>query len=493
MLKTKNVILKWNKTYNTWYKDKFYIFTKWGDEFEVKVEDLPDGSHERVSIECDGCGKLLENVDWQNYKKYVKEDGRYYCQKCANNGYKKYVSFYEWCYDNLPKEEADWIIARWDDELNIDKDGNKLTPKDVTYSSHGLNQKGYWFKCLDHPEHKSEQKSINSFTSGSRGSITCNQCNTITVTHPHLVKYFVNKEDALKSYGSNKKVPMRCPDCGYEKTIAVSTLILVGFGCHRCGDGIPYTEKFIFSIFEQLNKKFISQLTKTIFDWCKKYRYDFYIDDINGIICECHGLQHYEENINWKSTLQDVQENDKEKEILAKENNIKNYIILDCRYSNMEWIKNSVMNSELPLLLNFKESHIDWLKCEEFGSSNFLKIVCNLWNDGIKNTTEIAEILKVSRGTIIRYLKQGVKLGWCDYNSEEQSKNNLILMTQKILRKIICLTTDEVFNSITEASIKYKVTVSNISRCCRHKRKHAGKLNNEIKLAWMYYDEYLLI
>ena len=44
---------------------------------------MSDGSHALVDIECDGCGKLLINVKWQRYKKYQKEDGKYYCQGCS--------------------------------------------------------------------------------------------------------------------------------------------------------------------------------------------------------------------------------------------------------------------------------------------------------------------------------------------------------------------------------------------------------------------------
>jgi hypothetical protein len=37
-------------------------------------------------------------------------------------------------------------------------------------------------------------------------------------------------------------------------------------------------------------------------------------------------------------------------------------------------------------------------------------------------TTEIGNIMKLNRGTIVRYLKEGTKLGWCYYNFKEEMK-----------------------------------------------------------------------
>lgn len=413
-------------TNNAKYYEDLYIIPKWidkqnkekvkrGTKILVKVEDLPSRSNVFIDVECDGCGKELNNIKWSNYQRSIKEDGKYYCQKCAHSGNKKWMSFYEWCYLNLPKEDADNILLRWDYELNIDKDGQTISPSDIVYSSEGLNRYGYWFKCLDHPEHKSEQKRIVKFTFGFKGSITCNQCNSISITRPDLAVFLVNKNDMYKySVGSNEDISMKCPDCGYEKEMRIPTLIKYGFGCNRCGDHFPYGEKFFANFLEQLvGNDFKIQLNKKNFKWCDKYKYDFYINKINGI-CEVGGLQHYKENTNWEMSLKEVQDNDKCKEKLAKDNGIDNYIVLDCRISALEFIKNSIMQSNLPKLLCFKEDDIDWLKCHEAGCSNLVKSVCTLWVNGIKNVRAIADELKINRTTVARYLKRGATLDWCD-------------------------------------------------------------------------------
>jgi ribosomal protein S27E len=415
----KNQTIKWyeNKGYNIPRRKNINgkYTMKIGTKIKVKVEDLTFKSGALVDVKCDGCGKELIGMKWVDYKRYVHKDGKYYCNKCAQAGFKQWVSFYDWCYLNLSKDEADKIMLRWDYKLNISKKGKILTPKDITHGSNGLNAKGYWFKCLDHPEHESEQKNINGFTNLIINNISCAQCNSISITHPHLIKYLINKKDALKySRGSNKKVPMKCPECGHEKKINFNNLINSGFGCPSCSDHIPFTEKFLFNFLEQLKKNFQIQLTKITFKWCNSYRYDFYINDINCII-ETHGLQHYEEKRgNW-GDLAEIQKNDKDKEELAKENNIENYIILDCRYSELDWIKSSIMKSKLPQLLNFKENDIDWFKCYEYACSNLVKTICDLWNSE-KNIVRIVEKLKLCRSTIRKYLKQGAKLNWCNYD-----------------------------------------------------------------------------
>ena len=54
---SKTVKVKWHPTNKKHYEELGYIFTKWGDEFEVKVEDLTKGSTVMVKYECNRCGQ----------------------------------------------------------------------------------------------------------------------------------------------------------------------------------------------------------------------------------------------------------------------------------------------------------------------------------------------------------------------------------------------------------------------------------------------------
>lgn len=58
MLFSKFVKLRWGTKERKYYIEKGYKFTKWKDEFIIKVEDLPRYSQVRVLIKCDYCGRL---------------------------------------------------------------------------------------------------------------------------------------------------------------------------------------------------------------------------------------------------------------------------------------------------------------------------------------------------------------------------------------------------------------------------------------------------
>ncbi|HBI91157.1 MAG TPA: hypothetical protein DDY58_01255 [Terrisporobacter glycolicus] len=98
-------------------------------------------------------------------------------------------------------------------------------------------------------------------------------------------------------------------------------------------------------------------------------------------------------------------------------------------------------------------------------------------------------------------------LEWCTAreNTVHAYKNRLIdkekkaeqqrkLLKGKKIRskKIVCITSGEFFDSIIQASNKYNVSDSDISKCCKEIRKSAGRhpVTGE-KLVWMYYKDYI--
>jgi len=59
-------------------------------------------------------------------------------------------------------------------------------------------------------------------------------------------------------------------------------------------------------------------------------------------------------------------------------------------------------------------------------------------------------------------------------------------------KKIICITTGEVFDYITQASEKYNINKGHIGGCCMGRNKTCGKLEDGTKLVWKYYEDYLI-
>ena len=236
---TKSVKVKWNAKNKKHYEELGYIYTKIGDEFEVKVEDLTKGSNVKVEYICDNCGDK-KSITFNNYNRVVKEDRKTYCNKCSILLYgvknqkrtklSKSKSFYDWCVENNRQD----VLDRWDYELN------NCSPKDISYGS----KISKWFKCLKHTEHKSELKNINCFTNGEISSIECNQCNSIgqyiidNYGQEFLWKVWSDKNNISPfdiSFGSHKKVWWNCLDNkhgDYTRECCVS--IICKFRCPKC-------------------------------------------------------------------------------------------------------------------------------------------------------------------------------------------------------------------------------------------------------------------
>lgn len=117
------------------------------------------------------------------------------------------------------------------------------------------------------------------------------------------------------------------------------------------------------------------------------------------------------------------------------------------------------------------------LMCEEIGIPFNAKIydICNkvrgaktyygyhfLWHD---------DYLRMSKDDINEYLE------YCD--------------TSPSSRKVICITSGKIFVLCKYAEEYYKISTSNIIKCCRGRQKSAGKLQDGTKLQWMYYEDFL--
>jgi hypothetical protein len=89
MIIDKTVYVKWYYITKEHYEKLGYIFTKYNDVFEVKVQDLTIGSHINIKCTCDNCG-VEKNIKYQTYIKNTKNlTEEYYCKKCNNIKNKK--------------------------------------------------------------------------------------------------------------------------------------------------------------------------------------------------------------------------------------------------------------------------------------------------------------------------------------------------------------------------------------------------------------------
>lgn len=315
--------------------------------------------------------------------------------------------------------------------------------------------------------------------------------NDSLTTNPELIKFVVNPTDfETKSVGSNKMVKAKCPDCGHIKNISLHNLLVNGIACPKCGDGISFANKFMFNLLEQCKFDFENEKK---FEWSNNKVYDIYISSLSMII-ESHGKQHYSKygfiSLGGKGIEEEIK-NDKEKKCLALENGIKEYIEIDCYNSTLDYIKNSIIESNLLDMLNVREEEIDWEQCLEFASKNFVKEVARIFDsDSNITTTEIGEMYGLTKQTIIHYLKTATKIGWCNYNPKNEMKRIGAMNGHSKSQKVICYEHSDIVyenalqckNSLNE-KYNYGLEENNIRNNCRYKQAHHKKLH------FFYYEK----
>ena len=279
----------------------------------------------------------------------------------------------------------------------------------------------------------------------------CKGENDLWTTHPHIAKLLKNPKDGYKyMYGTNTKLDFICPNCGtliHKKPYLLlnnhNKIICI------CSDGFSYPEKFLYNFLKQLDIDFVYQLSSVIYEWCGKYKYDFYITKLNLII-EVHGRQHYDGVM--FCDPKDVQKNDKDKYDLAINNGC-NYCVIDARLSEQEYIINSIKNSILADI--FDISNIDWQRCNEFASNSILYDIVDLWNSESKNVQYISDKLKISDLTTYRYLERGNELNLCEFNKKEYVKYAKIKAHKGKIpvnaKQVMSVETGKKYKSIAEA------------------------------------------
>jgi hypothetical protein len=325
----------------------------------------------------------------------------------------------------------------------------------------------------------------------TNGGHKVNNDNCLWATHPEIAKLLKYPDSGYElSYGSDKKEVFICDKCGHEQSKSVWSVVNFGLTCSRCADGYSYPEKFLISLLSDLNLEFETQ---KVFKWSKnvthenkklsgKKRYDFFLPEPFNMIIEVHGMQHYEEGFyaEESKSLEEEQLNDKIKMNLAIENNISNYIVIDCRYSNIEWMKDHILNSKLSTL--FDLSNVDWNKCNEFTLTSMIKLACDLWEVGIKSTLEISKITKLARNTVTKYLKLGVEMGICDYEPSKQTGS--LLDVTPVVQTSLSGKFIARYSSMAEAAKETGIKKGTIWACCKGKMKSIGDHR------WFYKEEY---
>lgn len=330
-------------------------------------------------------------------------------------------------------------------------------------------------------------------------AVCCNQqivkgFNDIATLDPEIASWFTNKEDTyIYTCHSNKKVDFTCPTCGHQMKKSLNQVSADrDLRCPVCKDGISYPNKFIFNSMLQIEDKLDFLDREHQPEWCKfpfkDYErqgiYDIYFG-INGkeYIVEMDGGFHDKYNHMSGQTVEESHYIDSQKDLLAEQRDI-HVIRIDSNYKGFEdryeYLRNNIENSELkdilPLdLIDFDEANIK-------SQNSLLVETCKLWDKGYKACEIIAE-LHIPECSVSTYLKTGQKYGLChNYSARESYRRSTG-------RKVICINTREIFDTIRDAEKHYKV--DGIGNCCEGKTHSAGKHKiTKEKLFWLFYEDY---
>jgi DNA-directed RNA polymerase subunit RPC12/RpoP len=437
------------------------LFDEWdfvkNDLIGLDVYTVSYGSGKMASWKCMKCGSSYERT----IEKTVQ------ALQCS------YCSGYKVNHTNSLANKKPQIASEWHPIKN-----GELTPHDVTC---GRAVSVWW---LGECGHEWKATILKRAGRGDKCPFCSNKriligFNDMWTTNPELASQLADLEDGYKyTQNSNVKVKWKCRECSTITTdLLINSINREGVSCPACSDGISYGEKFLYCILESANLDFECQ--KEFTEWSNGKRYDFYLPMYNWII-EVHGGQHYGTNgfegLGGR-TLKEEQANDNFKEVIAKDNGINEYIVIDARISSADVLLKSIESSKLNQIISTKDINIQQI--EKRILKSLVIIACQLWSDGMLIST-IADTLKLSRATIRKYLKNGRTAELCNYDEKESSVKK---------RKVVQLSSEDgehikTWGSIKEASNFFNVSSTVISRCAKGGRPNAAGFK------WMYKENY---
>lgn len=326
----------------------------------------------------------------------------------------------------------------------------------------------------------------------------------------------------------NKNVLFKCPNCGKEKYLKPSNILHQGFSCPQCSKGTSYPELFMLSYFEVKGIEFeyqykFNDLTNRVFD--------FYLPKQN-ILVETHGEQHFYKNKSsiWKDSYEKSNQSDEEKRVYSRSKGII-LVELDCRKSTFEFISNQINNSILP---NIEFNEIDSItKLIQENRRYDVKGIISKYKKGMSingiakeyklSGTTISSILRKNNVDILkstvalrRYYGKREKISYRDlydvegiiklynknktlkeiaeyYNLSRQTitrvlKSEGVKLNSKTKRKVKCITTNKIYDSISEASKEINESMKHLSYCLRSRNGiYIDRVTGK-ELRWEYID-----
>ncbi|VEV89532.1 hypothetical protein [Staphylococcus phage Stab22] len=326
------------------------------------------------------------------------------------------------------------------------------------------NRKGYLVQSITYRDTEPYTMYEKSLKNGAGDSYISNQrvhVSNSLWSESNLRPYIINVPEAKKlGKYSKKTIKTICPDCKVTQDYVVGNLARRGFTCKICTRNISYPELFMTAYLEVKGIKYEYQ---KVFKDLPSRRFDFYLPESNTVI-ETHGIQHYDSSSSWYT---DSLNQDKEKRIFCKN---KNYTLIevDCRISNFKFIEGQINSIHLLEPIS-KEEELGIQNLIENNKKYPIQDIISMYNKRYR-------IKDISR-----------KYNMCDKTISNILNSSGISIRKNGKRKVRCITTEEIFESVTEAESIYNIPRGNISKVCRGYRSTTGKYKGEY-LEWEYVD-----
>lgn len=318
--------------------------------------------------------------------------------------------------------------------------------------------------------------------------------NDIATTRPDMAKCLHNKEDAFKYTMYHKeKLEWDCPECGNTFKESPCNVTSNRLSCPYCSDGISYPNKFIFNSLSQIEDDLDFLEREHRPEWCKfdfndrerQGIYDTYFG-VNGkqyVVEMDGGIGHGNKvHTNSEYSQEELYQIDVIKDKLANKQGIQ-VIRIDCNYKTDDkytYILNNVLNSQLKDIVDL--SKIDFDLSNRNSVNSLIVKAGELWNEGL-TAGEIRKQLKIGEGTVTSYLKTASSIGVCDYTVQKSQARSRYV-------KVYCITTNKVFESMTQGAKVYSTNRSGIKKCCDGTATYSGIYEGK-ELRWIYYKDYL--
>lgn len=291
LLDDKYIKIKWAAKTKTYYENKGYTFTKFGNEFNCKVSDISKGSKYKVPFKCNNCGNI--------FYKYIyakNQNGIDYCSRsCSANAQHQKTQ-------DIRKESAYQKL-----QLFCEYKGYNLLSSKNDYKNTSTKIK---YEC---PIHGLQTGTVGNMVAG-HGCIQC-QYDIIRLTYEEIentVNSF-NNNKLLNIYMANNKnrdygLNIQCGICGNSFNITYKGYVSsMHKKCPTCSKSASGYEMIIRDI---LNKNNIDFLSEYSFEDCKDIlplHFDFYLSLYNLCI-EYDGEYHFKPlRISKEETEEDIQ------------------------------------------------------------------------------------------------------------------------------------------------------------------------------------------